>query len=130
MKVTKIIREYVEEQVEKIYRGKMIDTIEMHKELKHKIANIANEYLQQANDNILNALAKENIEVKPFYKEEKLIIGFNLLEYPQVVEQEKINLKLRREKEQKIREILATLELGGTKKDLDDMLAKIAKEVK
>lgn len=130
MKVTKIIREYVEEQVGKIYDNKIVDTWEMEKDFRKRVENIVNEYLQQVNDNIINTLAKENIEAVPYYKQDPFIISLVSLEFPQVKEQDKINSKLKAEKACKIREILATLELGGTKKDLDEMLAKIAEEVK
>ena len=130
MKVTKIIREYVEEQVGKIYDNKIVDTWEMEKNLRKKVENIVNEYLQQINDNITDFLKKENIEVIPRYKQDPFIVSLVSLEFPQAEKQDKINSKLKAEKACKIREILATLELGGTKKDLDEMLAKIAEEIK
>lgn len=130
MKVTKIIREYVEEQVGKIYDNKIVDVWEMKENLRTEVENIVNEYLQQVNDNIINILKKENIEVVPYCKNDSFIVDLARLDFPQVNKQNDINRELTREKGQKIREILATLELGGTKKDLDEMLAKIAEEVK
>lgn len=130
MRVTKLIREYVEETVNGIYEPLIKncdgDYYEKKKEVEKILEKLADEF-----DVAAKKIIKENgFSIDSWDDREKTIItytcNFGNKEYMPILEKRR---KLRDEKKQKAQEILLTLELGGTKAELDEMLKKIKEEV-
>lgn len=130
MRVTKIIREYVEEAVNGIYNPLIKncdgDYYEKKKEVEEILEKMADEF-----DAAAKKVIKENgFSIDSWNDREKTIItytcNFGGKESMPILEKRR---KLRDEKTRKIQDILVNLELGGTKAELDEMLKKIKEEV-
>ena len=131
MRVTKLIREYVEKKVKEAYPKSEAELIWEEKSRR------TNEALTRAND-IVEAYAKKIAEeinaefglgdynLKPFE-------GRNWFSTSYYGDCEEFRACRKAEDERRkkiaetIEEILINLELGGTKADLDEMLAKVGK---
>lgn len=130
MRVTKLIREYVEETINGIYEPLIKncdgDYYEKKKEVEKILEKLADEF-----DVAAKKIIKENgFSIDSWDDREKTIItytcNFGNKEYMPILEKRR---KLRDEKKQKVQDILVNLELGGTKAELDEMLQKIKEEV-
>ena len=130
MRVTKLIREYVEETINGIYEPLIKncdgDYYEKKKEVEKILEKLADEF-----DVAAKKIIKENgFSIDSWDDREKTIItytcNFGNKEYMPILEKRR---KLRDEKKQKVQDILVNLELGGTKAELDEMLKKIKEEV-
>ena len=130
MRVTKLIREYVEETVNGIYEPLIKncdgDYYEKTKEVETILEKLADEF-----DVAAKKIIKENgFSIDSWDDREKTIItytcNFGNKEYMPILEKRR---KLRDEKKQKVQDILVNLELGGTKAELDEMLRNIREEV-
>lgn len=130
MRVTKLIREYVEETINGIYEPLIKncdgDYYEKKKEVKEILEKLADEF-----DVAAKKIIKENgFSIDSWDDREKTIItytcNFGNKEYTPILEKRR---KLRDEKKQKVQDILVNLELGGTKAELDEMLRNIREEV-
>lgn len=130
MKVTKLIKDYVTEQVNEVY--------------SERIAQVDEDYLMNYALPVQEIIDKCIASFNKQLEEELANKGFVLTNYYGNTEQEfvqfrgnyKINgksfddnskkkTKLITEKNNKIKEILVTLELGGTKEQLDEMLRNL-----
>ena len=132
MRVTKLIREYVEKKVKEAYPK---SEAEIHWEEK---SNKVNEAITKAND-LVEAYAKKIGEEINF--EFGLNEGYRIKAYEGRnwfstsyygdCEEYQASRKAENERQKKIaetiEEILISLELGGTRADLDEMLAKVGK---
>lgn len=128
MRVTKLVRDYVEESVKKAYRPK-IDACRAEYDRKAKnVIKDCEKLVAQWNE-----LAKQIVEANGFTvdgsycgEEAQLIYftqKFGNTEFSKI----RTNMKeIEIERDQKIKDILITLELGGTKDDLDRMIKEIA----
>lgn len=123
MRVTKIIKEYVEKRVKEIYAPKVkaisSEYYAEKKEIQQRIDNIVTKANADINailedtgftvrygDNVISGckdICKENIE--DFIKTETKLLNFEIYN--------------------KISEIIVTLELGGTKAELEEMLKNL-----
>lgn len=130
MRVTKLIREYVEETINGIYEPLIKncdgDYYEKKKEVEKILEKLADEF-----DVAAKKIIKENgFSIDSWDDREKTIItytcNFGNKEYMPILEKRR---KLRDEKKQKVQDILVNLELGGTKTELDEMLRNIREEV-
>lgn len=124
MRVTKTIKGYIEKKVNDIYNPQ-IDAVgkEYHKE-REAVINEIDEIVKKANAEI-NALL-EKTDFKLSYGKEKCISQWTCIDNDEKV-REITNQRraLRTERDEKIEEIILTLELGGTKADLDKMLENL-----
>lgn len=132
MRVTKLIREYVEKKVKEAYPKSEAELIWEEKSRR------ANEALTRAND-IVEAYAKKIGEEINF--EFGLVDGYRIKAFDGRnwfgtswygdCEEYQASRKAEDERRKKIaetiEEILISLELGGTRADLDEMLAKVGK---
>jgi hypothetical protein len=129
MKVTKIVREHIEDKMTKLYQP-ALDKID--DELKS-----LNRQVDEEQDKIKDKTKKVVVD---FLKKEGFIpynddLGFSLYLYSapkELVEKKnKLNLKkqeLKTKRNNTIMDILVELELGGTKETLDKLLEKAIKE--
>ena len=137
MKVTKLIREYVEKSVAKAMPSQKYAESPIREEYDAVIDEIKN----FANSKIEEFFLKHKGEVKPYYGgydyehfEENLVhakrelsIRLSTLKFKSEDEVDKINKELAVARKNAIEDILVNLELGGTKADLDRMIAELGK---
>lgn len=130
MRVTKLIREYVEETVNAIYEPLIKncdgDYYKKKKEVEEILEKLTDEF-----DVAAKKIIKENgFSIDSWDDREKTIIthtcNFGSKEYMPILKKRR---ELTDEKKQKIQDILVNLELGGTKAELDEMLKNIREEV-
>ena len=127
MRVSKTVREYIEKQV----ASKFPKTeIELYQEQQEQIANKMNqeycERMEKAKADIIASLAKD-------YKihEEEIAIRhnysnvFSTFNTPTAMKANTAKSERQKAINAKIDDIIVTLELGGTKADLEKMLAEI-----
>ena len=125
MRVTKLVREYVTKEVSKVYDEPIENAT---KEYRKEVAVIDSQLktiLDEANEKAKTILAKfKGYEVKynegkPFSRSGS-VFNFDKWNNGQIKANE-----LRQEKLNKIDDILITLELGGTKAELEEMIKNI-----
>ena len=133
MRVTKLIREYVEDSVKEVYAPKInacgADYRKKTDEVNTILTKMADEFNAVAKEVIKESGLSVDIEYGTEDKEVTIVSyrsRFGNKEYAAVAKE--IDA-LVCERNEKIKEILLTLELGGTKAELDEMLKKIKEEV-
>lgn len=133
MRVTKLIREYVEDSVREMYAPKInacgADYKKKTDEVNKILAKLADEFNTAAKEVIKENGLSVDSEYGTKDKEVTIISyrsRFGNKEYASVAKEMDALIY---ERNEKIREILLTLELGGTKAELDEMLKKIKEEV-
>ena len=130
MRVTKIIREYVEETVNGIYDPIIGNCSKDYSEKKNEVEDILEKMVDEFNVAAKKVIKEHGFTIDSWNGEEKHIIGytcnFGREEYKSITDKRN---ELRDEKRRKIQDILVNLELGGTKAELDEMLKNIREEV-
>lgn len=132
MKVTKIIREYIEEKIDAKYspmieavKAKYDDADKVYEETKEAVRNSLEQY---ARDEFRKALAEfyspEDLE-ELFGNNSRKVVDFP---YRYTVSPKHVNARaeeidaLQKKRDKAIKNVLIGLELGGTKQDLDRLL--------
>lgn len=130
MRVTKIIREYVEETVNGIYNPIIENCSKDYSIKKNEVEDILENMVDEFNAAAKKVITEHGFTIDSWNGEEKHIIGytcnFGREEYKSITDKRN---ELRDEKRRKIQDILVNLELGGTKAELDEMLKNIREEV-
>lgn len=133
MRVTKLIREYVEDSVREVYAPKINACGADYRKKTDEVNEILTKMTDEFNTAAKEVIKKNGLSVDIEYgteDKEVTIVSyrsrFGNKEYSAVAKE--IDT-LVCERNEKIREILLTLELGGTKAELDEMLKKIKEEV-
>ena len=134
MRVTKLVREYIEESVDKALSKKSTAEIEYEafrtelEEFVEQVQNTVEQVIDEAvkNYRIVNHIP-DDIEIK---KTDYAFVRFS--DWCSAIRNEAEAMKKKRNeaKARAIKDIMLTLELGGTKADLDVMLSKVATEYK
>ena len=131
MKMTKLIREYITDEVSKKYQP-LIDAAE--EEYKSNSEKIVVSETQKELEDIAAKMWKERLA--PYYAPKDLdamiasttLIGcphkWGIYSIPEEQYSQKIK-QLRSARDKTIKDILITMELGGSKADLDRMLASV-----
>lgn len=130
MRVTKIIKEYVEETVNGIYDPIIANCSKDYSIKKNEVEDILEKMVDEFNAAAKKVIKEHGFTIDSWSGEEKHIIGytcnFGKKEFESVADKRN---ELRDEKRRKIQDILVNLELGGTKAELDEMLKNIREEV-
>ena len=130
MRVTKIIREYVEETVNGIYNPIIENCSKDYSEKKNEVEEILEKMVDEFDTAAKKVIKEHGFTIDSWNEEEKHVISytcnFGKKEYGSIVDKRN---ELRDEKRRKIQDILVNLELGGTKAELDEMLKNIREEV-
>lgn len=132
MRVTKLIKEYVEEAINDIYNPLIEDYFADYEDRINEVEEILKEMTKEFNTAAEKMIEEHGFSInKKLNSEEKERIimccaDFGDEEYSPT--RAKI-MKLAEERDQKIKSILINLELGGTRTELDKMLQKIKEEV-
>ena len=134
MKVTKIVREFVEEEINKKYPLPEPDKTAIA-QLDNDIDHIKERITEEAGKFIFNKMKEAGLQI-----DERIVgIGFinwrycdeNNISYcggiinPLRVAYEKVRDEVQTKRETALKNILVNLELGGTKKELMEMLANL-----
>ena len=130
MRVTKIIREYVEETVNGIYDPIIGNCSKDYSEKQNEVEEILEKMVNEFDTAAKKVIKEHGFTINSWYGKEQHIIGYTCNfgdeEFKSVSDKRN---ELRDEKRRKIQDILVNLELGGTKAELDEMLKNIREEV-
>lgn len=132
MKVTKFIREYVTEEVNRIYNAKKNPFKEEYKACEETVNKFRDALVEEIKARV-QAFADENgctrWDGKP-YIADGAVSGLSLGSMRTKCEKDYFDWERANEKakQDKIREILISLELGATKSELTDMIAALTVE--
>lgn len=129
MRVSRVVREYIEEKVRKAFAEKSTAEIE-YDELRQKISDFRSTLNDAVDDFIKMAIMEfrtefnipDDIEIKPSDYDRLRTNDWN-----SAIRNEASAMERKREvaRDNAIKDIVVTLELGGTKDDLEKMLANI-----
>lgn len=130
MRVTSIMKDYIREEVTKRIAPKYEEkkkSLESRLALKEELFDKLQDGLNNALNNTINMFLQENpifVDKRSNNYESKIYISYSLVDVPRddVTNWSK---DMKKEVEAKVKEIVVTLELGGTKKDLDELLNNI-----
>ena len=130
MRVTRVIREYVEEAINGIYDPIIRDCSKDYSKKKSEVEDILAKMADEFDTAAEKVIKEHGFTIDSWYREKRNIINYSFnfgkKEYELVVDKRN---ELRDEKRRKIQDILVNLELGGTKAELDEMLKNIREEV-
>ena len=132
MKVTKLIREYVEEQVSKIYHARENPYTKQAELDKQKFEDFKKKLLENQKKEIEKFFNENNVldgwnDYKPC-KPSAQIPGFSRCVTAAMKSEEDWKQENIRQKNAKVREIILALELGANRQELNDMIAKLLEE--
>lgn len=125
MRVTKLIREYVEKSVKAIYEPKIEAVGEEYQARKEALEEQLDDLVKQADVSARKIIADAGFEIR--YNRDYFIHGYGGV-YIKKLEDEN-NAKrnaLHAEMREKINDILLNLELGATRAELDEMIKNLA----
>lgn len=126
MRVTKLIREYVTETVNKAYNPRIEEIGSEYMEEKHQLEDDIQKVIDEANEKILQMMSELGYECSGYYSKEEPVALRGNITNPEKYEQTSAEkIKLRKERDNKIKDILLNLELGATRAELDEMLRNI-----
>lgn len=134
MKVTKIVREFVEEEVNKKYPMPEPDKVGIA-QLDNDINNAKERIKKEAGEFIFNKMKEAGIVIDEKmvsirvtdwrYLDKNGIIYYNGTVNALRAAYEEVSNEVKAKRETALKNILVSLELGGTKKTLMDMLANL-----
>ena len=123
MRVTKVIRDYVEEAVNGIYDPIIRNCSKDYSKRKDEVEGVIAKMADEFNTAIEKVIKEHGFTIDSWNGEKRQIINytcyFGKKEYELIADKRN---ELRDEKRRKIQDILVNLELGGTKAELDEML--------
>lgn len=130
MRVTKIIKEYVEETVNGIYDPIIQNCSKEYSEKRNEVEEILEKMVNEFDVAAKKVIKEHGFTIDSWYGREEHIVGhtcnFGKKEYESIANKRN---ELRDEKRRKIQDILVNLELGGTKAELDEMLKNLREKV-
>jgi hypothetical protein len=125
MRVTKLVREYVTKEVSKVYDEPIKNATKNYDEEKEMIENQFQAILDEANERAEAILSKyKGYELK-YCNGKPFMRSGSLFNYDKWNDGQTKASELKQEKLNKIDDILITLELGGTKVELEEMIKNI-----
>lgn len=134
MKVTKIVREFVEEEVNKKYPMPEPDKVGIA-QLDNDINNVKERIKKEAGEFILNKMKEAGIVIDEKmvsirvtdwrYLDKNGVSYYNGTVNALRAAYEEVSNEVKAKRETALKNILVSLELGGTKKTLMDMLANL-----
>lgn len=122
MRVTRLIKEYVTKEVKDFYEPIIEEVIKDYNETRKEDEKIVNSIVEKAEKEIIAFLTEKGYD-NP--SRVGFLRSFALTKSKESTEIYKKQNAIRKERDKKIADILVTLEMGGTKADLDKMLAEI-----
>lgn len=124
MRVTKIIREYIESEVNKKYKEKLKSIPDDYQEDYNKMIKEIEKAIDRCNVKVREIASRYNM-----LKENRDIVSYSsyyLGNYDRWNDRQNLEIKLKQERDDKIAEIILGLELGDTnKKELAEVLKNV-----
>lgn len=133
MKVTKLIREYVEEQVSKVYDAK-VNPYSEQAELDRKMLEAFEEELKDQQRKAIDKFLSENELFEDHwggFRRKEVCTSIPTFSYcltQTMLDEKRWKEENHKNKRTKIREIMLALELGANRQELNDMIAALLKE--
>jgi hypothetical protein len=131
MKVTKLIREYVTDEVSKVYDAKVNPYTKQAELDRKKLDDLQEELRQQQKEAIKKFMSENELferhwgnYIEP-YEIRTSVPSFGNVLTKAIVDAKKWEEENATAKSKKIRDIILNLELGATRQELDDMLSKL-----
>lgn len=126
MKVSKTVKEYITKKVREVYEPRLREVDLDYKVKKAEVEAKIKSLTEQFKKDVLD-IVKDNCEQWNFEPNIRYVEYYGIYVHDQIAEQEYRNQKanIEEERDAKIEEIIVTLELGGTKADLENMLANL-----
>jgi hypothetical protein len=126
MKVSKTVKEYIAKKVREAYAPHLREVDLDYQVKKAEVEAKIKSATEQFKKDILD-IVKDNCEQWNFEPDIRYVEYYGIYVHDKIAEQEYRNQKVNIEDERdaKIEEIIITLELGGTKADLENMLANL-----
>ena len=134
MKVTKLIREYVTDEVSKVYDAKVNPYSEQAEIDKTKIENLKEELKTQQRETIEKFVSENEVFEEGWrgvtnpYTISTNIPSFHYMRTKAMIDEGKWHNENIKAKNAKIRDIILSLELGANRQELNNMLAELLKE--
>lgn len=134
MKVTKLIREYVEEQVSKVYNAKENPYSEQATLDRQKLKDFTHELHEQQKEAIVKFLSENELfedDWRGFRRKTDASTNVPCFDYCKtqaIMDEKKWKEENERAKKAKIREIMLSLELGANRQELNDMISKLMED--
>lgn len=131
MKVTKFIREYVEEEVSKVFDNRVNPYLEQSLDDSDMINAFKEKLIAQQKKSIEDFMSQVNLFEKDHYgnvnrlKYSTSIPSFYNAKTQAMLNKENWDIENQRAKKAKIREIIIALELGASRKELNEMISKL-----
>ena len=131
MKVTKIVREHIEDQINKLYQPTLDKIKEEMDSLSKKAGEAKNKVQSKAEKVLIDFLKAEGLVQYDKYSDS--LFSLYLHVGPKAVVDKINDLNLKKEqliakRDNTVMDILVELELGGTKETLDKLLEKAIKD--
>ena len=134
MKVTKIVREFVEEEINKKYPMPELDKVAAE-QLDKDISIVKERIKKEAGEFIFNKMKEAGLQFREGvisvdnvnwrYLNKDNVVYFTGIINAVRADYEEVSNKVKAKRETALKNILVSLELGGTKKTLMDMLANL-----
>ena len=133
MKVTKLLREYVEEQVGKVYDAKVNPYTKQADNDRQKLKAFEEKLRNQQRKEIDKFLSENKLFVDDWRGLRPAEVGTSTPSFygcktQAMIDEKKWNENTKNAKNAKIREIMVSLELGANRQELTDMIAKLMEE--
>lgn len=128
MRVTTVIRDYVRKQVNDIYAVKKENVCKDYETRRDTLINKCQKEVDKLNKKLMAMVTEEGFAVR--YGGECVVQLNGIVNQKEEDKQRQLNWDLDNERDAKITEILASLELGATKEELDEMLKELKKSIK
>jgi hypothetical protein len=135
MKVTKLIREYVEEQVSKVYDTKENPYTEQAEIDRQKLKDFGEELRNQQRESIEKFLSENELFDNHWdgFRPKTVCTNVPCFSYcftQAIIDEKKWKEENNKAKKAKIRDIILALELGANRQELQDMIEKLLNENK
>lgn len=135
MKVTKLIREYITEEVSKVYNAKVNPYSEQAEIDRQKLKDFTAELSAQQKEAIEKFISENELfedDWRGFRRKTTASTNVPCFDYCKtqaIIDEKKWNEENQRAKNAKIRDIVLSLELGANRQELNDMIAALINEV-
>ena len=129
MRVTKLIREYVTTEVGKKYNDRIKNATKAYDEERKSIEEQIKQIAEEANKKAMAIVAEHKGYEIRYCGGVAISTSGTLFNYDKWNEGQQELTKLKEEKVKCINDILITLELGGTKAELEEMIKNIKVDI-
>lgn len=133
MKVTKLIREYVTDEVGKVYNSKVNPYSEQAEIDRQKLKALTEELRTQQKESIEKFLSENEVFENGWggvkrYEIQTSVPIFSYLYTKAMLDEKNWKEDNKKAKDSKVRDIILSLELGANRQELNEMIAKLMED--